>query len=425
MKEFDDILAWCLDNIESGEMTLEECARAYPEHAAELTELVHAAEYLRLTGQESSHVSAPSPMFKSQARERLFERISAETPQAEPSPAPKIAEPVQTKQSWWASFQKRWLNPSNSRRPAWQVAFALIALLLFASTGTATYASTRALPGETLYPIKTSIENARLNRAADTDSTFIDLQLKFANERLEEIEQLVTEEKPDSITTTSENYAQHLQETLIRIASASSETDKTAYKAKLDTTITNHNPRLDQLEPAVQTLSGDDTEPVSIKAATKAVANSDNFIKTGVVPKDISRLTLMDIVRDNEKLKGYEAGLKAESMQELLMLEGPYTVFVPSDEAIANLAQPWEMAMRDNTKRRQTLLFHIIEGEYDVAALQTETALQTELGTNLNIAVVDGEIVLNGVSRLTLTDIQTDNGIMHYIDVALIPPPAP
>merc|ERR1712008_629109 len=40
----------------------------------------------------------------------------------------------------------------------------------------------------------------------------------------------------------------------------------------------------------------------------------------------------------------------------------------------------------------------------------------------LCIDVIDGEVVINGVAKVTLADIEASNGVIHVIDAVLLPP---
>ncbi len=47
---------------------------------------------------------------------------------------------------------------------------------------------------------------------------------------------------------------------------------------------------------------------------------------------------------------------------------------------------------------------------------------ETLQGGEIAIEVVDGDVVLNDSVRVTQTDIQTSNGVIHVIDAVLLPP---
>jgi RNA polymerase sigma-70 factor (ECF subfamily) len=69
---------------------------------------------------------------------------------------------------------------------------ALLVLALFGGMGITAYALSSSLPGDTLYPLKTSVENARAELTADP-ATLARLHIEFAARRLSEIRSLIHE----------------------------------------------------------------------------------------------------------------------------------------------------------------------------------------------------------------------------------------
>ncbi len=101
------------------------------------------------------------------------------------------------------------------------------------------------------------------------------------------------------------------------------------------------------------------------------------------------------------------------------------TLFAPSDDALAALGAEGVGALAADPDAAAALVgYHFLEGVVtaeDVVALDGET-VQTRTGLPLNVAVVDGEVILNGTSRVVSTDFVADNGIVHIIDTVLTPP---
>jgi hypothetical protein len=160
--DLNDILAECLDSMARGERTLEECLTLYPEHREELASLLRVA----------AHVSeragyAPRPSFRLSSRARLLRRLPPRQPGARRKPysAPPLL--------------RRWT-------PVWTAVLALMVSLIGGGT---VYASNDALPGDALYPVKLSVEDARLLLANDAGDAA--LASEFALKRLEEIQSLV------------------------------------------------------------------------------------------------------------------------------------------------------------------------------------------------------------------------------------------
>jgi anti-sigma-K factor RskA len=164
-KRFEDILDICLERITRGE-SVELCLASYPEEAAELEPLLRVA----LSVTEVSSIE-PRPEFKNAAKYRLLSALEA-----------KEEKRARRRLVFWG-WQRRW---------ATVVAAVLVVILI---GGSAVMASANSLPGDTLYPVKTATEKARVFLTPG-DETKASLHIKFAECRLREMEALVEAERP-------------------------------------------------------------------------------------------------------------------------------------------------------------------------------------------------------------------------------------
>lgn len=168
MNKIETTLEQCLNEIETGASTLDECMARYPEHAAELTSLLHASTRLARVGEVM-----PSPVFKARTRTELNAYIRSH-------PRAKRSAPF-----------------------AWRLAFnVMTSFLAFFILGTAI--SQRALPGDTLYTWKLSSE--RVWRTVSIDRLQTDLTL--SNRRVKELVRVYGDE--DRRARAVENYQQVL-----------------------------------------------------------------------------------------------------------------------------------------------------------------------------------------------------------------------
>ena len=71
---------------------------------------------------------------------------------------------------------------------------------------------------------------------------------------------------------------------------------------------------------------------------------------------------------------------------------------------------------------KNILLYHVVPGAYDATAVINSDTLSTVFGRNIDVEIVGGNVVLNGVATVVATDIQASNGIIHVIDAVLAPP---
>ncbi len=110
------------------------------------------------------------------------------------------------------------------------------------------------------------------------------------------------------------------------------------------------------------------------------------------------------------------AGIEGSDIGEELAEGGPYTVFAPSDEALAASTLP-----ADVEAQTEFALGSIVPGIFTTDVLTQSQELATLAGTVLDVQVADdGSITVNGFSIAT-PDGTAFNGVVQRIDGVLLP----
>jgi uncharacterized surface protein with fasciclin (FAS1) repeats len=119
------------------------------------------------------------------------------------------------------------------------------------------------------------------------------------------------------------------------------------------------------------------------------------------------------------------------SIAAMLSDGGPYTVFAPTDDAFAALLEALgvtaEELLAETDLLNVVLSYHVVPGKFDAATVvgaagEEGFSIATLLpGGLLDVAVVDGGVVINGSVNVIATDIYATNGIIHVIDAVLVP----
>lgn len=116
--------------------------------------------------------------------------------------------------------------------------------------------------------------------------------------------------------------------------------------------------------------------------------------------------------------------LQAAKLVEALSGEGPFTVFAPTDQAFGKLPkESLESLLRPENRDKLAgiLKYHVVPGRiYSDQALKAGSA-RTLQGATVRIAADDSGARIND-AKLTATDIETSNGVIHVIDTVLLPP---
>jgi hypothetical protein len=186
----EEILANCIEEIRGGKSTIEECVKRYPHLGNELRSLLEIAVCLK------PDEVTPSPEFKERAKMHLFDEVQSE--------------PMKVSQSVW-----KWYRTSPYRILA---PVSIAVLILVIAGGSTVYASQSSLPGDTLYPVKTTVENLQL---AITTSPAVkaDLYLKFTQRRIDEVQQEVKLNRNVSAQTLA-TFQQQFDDTLKELSSS-------------------------------------------------------------------------------------------------------------------------------------------------------------------------------------------------------------
>lgn len=128
---------------------------------------------------------------------------------------------------------------------------------------------------------------------------------------------------------------------------------------------------------------------------------------------------LMDVVGSRDQLSDFETLIEAAGLADNLAKDGPFTVFAPTNTALATFDA---LATTADATITDILLYHIVNGQYNSPALANFSTMPTLLGEHVAISVEGGEIMLNDVVKIITTDVEAENGIIHIVDALLLPP---
>ncbi len=151
--------------------------------------------------------------------------------------------------------------------------------------------------------------------------------------------------------------------------------------------------------------------------------NDDKSIPPVITPP--APVTIVDAAVDNGNFTTLVAALEATGLDTTLADENAsFTVFAPTDDAFALLGDDTINALLEDTDTLSDILtYHVISGEVDAAAAVASAGQTVEMVNGDMVGLsLDGDNLLVNTATVTMTDIQTDNGIIHVIDAVLMPP---
>ena len=141
-----------------------------------------------------------------------------------------------------------------------------------------------------------------------------------------------------------------------------------------------------------------------------ASAKADNIVETAVAAGSFNTLV---------------AAVQAAGLVDVLVSEGPFTVFAPTDEAFAALPEGTvESLLLPENKQLLTdiLLLHVDDRRLTSNMLPHEAIHVKPVNTAERLRVEKSATgVTVNQANVVAADIMTDNGVIHVIDAVLLP----
>lgn len=131
--------------------------------------------------------------------------------------------------------------------------------------------------------------------------------------------------------------------------------------------------------------------------------------------------TVVDVIVDSPDHTILETAVIEADLAGILSGPGPFTVFAPTDAAFNALpAGTIDALLADPSGDLSTILLYHVTGEVFFASdLVDGTSVSTLQGESVEISV-NGTVMINDAT-VTVSDIATDNGVVHVIDAVLLP----
>jgi len=116
------------------------------------------------------------------------------------------------------------------------------------------------------------------------------------------------------------------------------------------------------------------------------------------------------------------AAAEAAGLVETLKGEGPFTVFAPTDDAFAALPEGTvaSLLLPENKGQLVSILtYHVVPGKVMSTDLVDDMEAPTVQGGTLTIDLDNGVMV--EAATVTAADIEASNGVIHVIDMVILP----
>ncbi|MGS2725947.1 fasciclin domain-containing protein [Psychroserpens sp. BH13MA-6] len=162
-----------------------------------------------------------------------------------------------------------------------------------------------------------------------------------------------------------------------------------------------------------------------IKEDTKMVGGAEMYPSKNIVENAVNS-------KDHTTLV---AAVKAADLVEVLMSDGPFTVFAPTNTAFDKLPEGTVASLlkKENQAMLQTVLkYHVVAGKWDAKSISKlikkgkgKATVETVSGGMLTIWTKDNAVYITdeqgNSAMVTIADVHQSNGVIHVIDSVLLP----
>lgn len=130
---------------------------------------------------------------------------------------------------------------------------------------------------------------------------------------------------------------------------------------------------------------------------------------------------LLEMAQRSGSFKIFLDAVKTSGLTRELKTEGPFTAFIPTDDAFGRLAEgQWQTLSKNPEQMARMVRYHLTRGKMKVTEVKPGRVSSIE-GHPLNLKSDNGMVSVNG-ARVTESDLMSDNAIIHAIDAVLLPP---
>jgi uncharacterized surface protein with fasciclin (FAS1) repeats len=170
-----------------------------------------------------------------------------------------------------------------------------------------------------------------------------------------------------------------------------------------------------------------DSSTTEMMDDTSTTEMMDDTSTTEMTDEETMEDDVLAVAEAEGDLGTFLAALDAAGIMEDFHGEGPFTMFVPTDEAFAAYLEQNDMSQEEafaGAEMLQSILgYHVVTMTDDSEMVmgmdgQTFTTLN---GAPLEVSV-DGDTVMVGEATILRYDIVASNGVVHVIDTVLTPP---
>ena len=179
---------------------------------------------------------------------------------------------------------------------------------------------------------------------------------------------------------------------------------------------------------------GENSVSLYVKVGDKVMLNGSTDVVTAdieasngvihVINKVLLPPSIVDLAISNENFSILVQAVLKAGLVDALNAEGPYTVFAPTNDAFEALFEALNVSgVSDLSAEALTpiLLYHVVSGNVTSSMVSTGMVPTLNEGAQLDVAVSEGGVTINGNTNVVAVDVQGTNGVIHAVNKVLLP----
>ena len=166
---------------------------------------------------------------------------------------------------------------------------------------------------------------------------------------------------------------------------------------------------------------------IAILAASAVLATTGVASAASGAPEVRQDKNIVQVASGAPQFSTLVSLIKKAGLVKTLSGKGPFTVLAPTDAAftalLTELGITKAQLLADKPLLTKVLTYHVVAGEVpasEVVKLNGKKVKTVE-GSKVTITVRDGKVYVNKTAKVTATDIEASNGVIHAINNVLVP----
>jgi len=140
-----------------------------------------------------------------------------------------------------------------------------------------------------------------------------------------------------------------------------------------------------------------------------------------LAPTAVKPPTVAEIISSSPDHVNLDFALNAAGFVDDLQGAGPFTVFAPTDAAFKALPEGVLDALFADVKAlTDVLLYHVVGAKAMSGNLKNGQKIKTLFGKDVVVTINENGVYINN-AKVTVVDLEADNGVVHVIDAVLTP----